>query len=62
MFGGQHPGGEALFVVARQHRHGRLADQGAFVDPVGHPMHAASMQLDAGVQGPLVGVEACEGG
>ena len=50
--------GQRAGVVAGQHRHHRLGDDGAVVKLSRHPMHAGAGDLAAGVQGALVRVQA----
>ena len=57
---GEHAGGEALFRVARQHRHGRLRDDRAGIEFRHHEMHRAAVEQHAVRERPLVGVGAPE--
>mmetsp|Transcript_42317 Transcript_42317/g.99297 ORF Transcript_42317/g.99297 Transcript_42317/m.99297 type:complete len:254 (+) Transcript_42317:3155-3916(+) len=58
---GQHARGQRRGIVARQHRHRGLHDDGAMVELGGHEMHRGTGQLAAHCQRPLVRVQAGEG-
>ncbi|MCY1302462.1 hypothetical protein D9M70_521180 [compost metagenome] len=57
---GQHPRCKAFGCIAGENRHHCLREDRAFVHAFGHEVHRAAGDLHAGVDRPLMGVQAGE--